>query len=364
MKKPILFLLSFLAAVSLSACLIPEEEEFKTVPVIPEAEEVSYILANCTRRDIVNSDSVYVTYVSTKTTTLVFEENDLMYDAFFVTAGDAVQEGQLLAKLDTEAIDSEIARLESEIESTEAQLRRLEDEKEIREKRQDVMGTSMDYADYLKAKANLEKEIARTKLRYTDTLEIDAVKLEEAKKKLAKREIFAPFNGVITYIYAPNPDERSEAGKKMITIVDTENSMFRGDTDFYSVFSPGDTVTIQMNSGSSVEARFVLPETLDLSDTEKKYIHENTVCFQSTEPNFELASGEKGYFTLDFEHAENVLSVPAGAVGEILGEPVVYVPDEQGIMTYKPVVTGVTNGRFTEIKSGLQEDEAVIINRK
>jgi cobalt-zinc-cadmium efflux system membrane fusion protein len=56
------------------------------------------------------------------------------------------------------------------------------------------------------------------------------------------------------------------------------------------------------------------------------------------------------------------LVVPNSALSEINGKPVVFVKDAPEVFSMVYVNTGVDNGRFTQITSGVEADERVVVN--
>ena len=57
----------------------------------------------------------------------------------------------------------------------------------------------------------------------------------------------------------------------------------------------------------------------------------------------------------------DVLTVPAKAVATIDGQTVVYYVRADGTKGYKPVVTGLQASQWTEIISGLEDGEEIVI---
>jgi len=80
------------------------------------------------------------------------------------------------------------------------------------------------------------------------------------------------------------------------------------------------------------------------------------------ETAYDLKAKDSGKTTIITALRENVLSVPKNAVSTINGEPVVYIPDENGLKTYRKVEPGLYGDQRVEILSGLQEGERVVIN--
>ena len=75
-----------------------------------------------------------------------------------------------------------------------------------------------------------------------------------------------------------------------------------------------------------------------------------------------LAEGASGKFTVVVAASEDALYVPVSCVAEADGAPCVYVPNEAGLKTVRPVTVGLVTSRSCEILSGLAEGDRVIAN--
>jgi multidrug efflux pump subunit AcrA (membrane-fusion protein) len=69
-----------------------------------------------------------------------------------------------------------------------------------------------------------------------------------------------------------------------------------------------------------------------------------------------------GSITVSLGSRQNVLAVPSKAISHVGDQTVVYYLDEDGLRTYKPIETGFVANGMTEILSGLEEGEIVIVN--
>jgi cobalt-zinc-cadmium efflux system membrane fusion protein len=56
------------------------------------------------------------------------------------------------------------------------------------------------------------------------------------------------------------------------------------------------------------------------------------------------------------------LSVPNAAISEMNGKPVVFIKDAPEVVSLAYVTTGADNGQFTQILSGVEADERVIVS--
>ena len=106
-------------SVNLYSCSIfPEEEEMLAPPLTAPAA-VTYRTHTVARGDIVDSVILNGTFVSNESYELSFEKRAGYLSEINVEAGDYVTQGQVLAKLDTDSLETAFAR-------AQYNLRRLE----------------------------------------------------------------------------------------------------------------------------------------------------------------------------------------------------------------------------------------------
>jgi len=104
--KKIALLACALCVMSLSSCaLLPEEETFKTAPIIKTYEVESYELAYVTRTDLIKSVKITCTYMPVQSEKLSFAVGGEYVDEIFVQPGEHVVKGQLLGQLNLDGVE-------------------------------------------------------------------------------------------------------------------------------------------------------------------------------------------------------------------------------------------------------------------
>ena len=98
-------------------------------------------------------------------------------------------------------------------------------------------------------------------------------------------------------------------------------------------------------------------EELEGLDVKEGYIYLSMVT-----PDPTVEQGASGTVELVLEESLSTLWVPDSAIREMRGTYVVYCIDDQGFREMREVEVGVRNGKITEILSGLEENEVVIID--
>ena len=351
-----------LSAALLSSCnLLPEEEGYYLTPVIRNAETTDYAISECFRGDIVNDTTISFKYVPVQTASLSFAAGGLSYDTFFVNVGETVKEGQLLAQLDMEDLDEQIEALEREIRGYESELSQLEENRAMELTIQQYRGLSMEAADLQDALTSINQNYDRKKQNIEDSSHFASLRLEECREDVKDRQIYAPFDGLISYIATYTASDLSVEDRKVMTISDSSMSLFKAETTYWPYFEYGAEFTVTSN-GEEYLATVCTEEELGLEPEEKKEGKNGTVYLVLNETALQLEDGDKGQVDLVLGHSENTLLVPSSAVSTINDEDVVYQMGEDGVRTYKKVKTGVKSGKYVEILSGLEEGEEVILN--
>ena len=127
-------------AAALSGCfLLPKEATMPELPLVTPYAGAEYRTVEVTRGDVTLETKLVFAYNPTRKEDLQFAEAGRSYGAIYVTVGDEVKEGDLLAELDTaaeqEAIRStelELQRLEIRLETARKALEYALEEEELR----------------------------------------------------------------------------------------------------------------------------------------------------------------------------------------------------------------------------------------
>ena len=350
------YILPIALAVSLllGGCgVFPQEETYQSAPTIPPYVQEEWTFAYAQRGDMVLTQSVICTYVPVQTETLSFSVSGLLYDEIFVSAGESVRKGQLLAQLDITGIQQEIAQCELQIKKVELQISALEENRALELQRQKLLAAE----DAELKKINDRYDLQKTAL--LDEKEIAQLKLTECNERIKSRQLRAKIDGTVTYARTVNPGDRSVSGERVITVEDSASSIFQAETKYWSSVVPGQEYVITIKS-VEYEAVAVSEEELGVEETEKTEGFPARVYFKLNDKTQRLEDGARGMLELVLDSRENVLMVPETAVTKKNGKTIVYYQDENGLKVYKTVEVGLTADGMTEIISGLAQGECVI----
>jgi len=349
-------------ALALSSCaILPREEEFRQAPTVSEYSAAAFVTAACMKTDVEVTASVNLNYVPIQEANLAFGVSGLAYDEFFVSAGDIVAAGDVLAQLDMGDLESKIDETGDVIASYELQLRQSEENRAIAVQKTYVQSQNLSEEDRNAAVRKTNESYDSVKQSLEDKIVIAKLRLEDYEKQKAARQLVAPFDGTVTYIYPYSAADRSDITKVIVTVADSSMSLFRGKTDVWEAFTSG-TEAVVVTSSGDYEAVVRTEEELGITPTEHVAGEKGLVYFVLKEVAYDIKDNTNGKATIVREAHRGVLSVPLKAVSAINGNPVVYVPDENGLKNYREVELGLIGDSRVEIVSGLEEGERVVIN--
>lgn len=346
LSRTVSLLLALLVALmSFSGCyFLPEEEELLEAPVV-NASEVSYTTTTATLRDLVNQVMTPGTIASGTEYKARFTDFGGNIKAIYVSAGDTVEEGQLLAEFETFELDQEIAIMEKKME-----------------------------------REQLEYEIAVEKhesaaVQQKELLDIQLMQIELDKLYAEKdaARIYAQVAGTVSYVLTWSPGDWVNPGVTVVTIIDLSDLYIKIDpSKDVGEFLIGRPISIRYN-GEYFEGTIVRNKSGRQWDenTEGALVDENgediladasediIVKFNDLIPE-SSAVGNIADTLLVLDSRENVIVISANLVKTVNGAKCVYVFKDNEKVTVN-VTLGLQSGSLVEITSGLEPGDEVII---
>ena len=339
--------------------LLPEEDEVQHSPVVVENTVVTYKTTFVMAGDIANTTELFCTYKPVKTEGYAFDLEGEFFDAVFVTEGQHVQEGDLLVQLDISAIEASIESNQHEIDVANLNALHLQQERDLKSKQADalqkilppemaggVQSSAEVYASYQNRINSLYNNITVLQLRKNELLQ-----------KKAERQLRAGFEGNVSKIENVTNRDLCEQGKVVVTVADTATSMFTAKTKYHEYIKPGQTYEMVLNDETyTLEA--VDPAEFEVVNEPGK---DGTVFFELKDAIADFDQNANGRIDLVLAESKNTLYVLSQAIVTTSNGSVVYGFDENGVMTMIPVETGISNDKYTEIKSGVTASQELIL---
>jgi RND family efflux transporter MFP subunit len=272
--------------------------------------------------------------------------------------GDSVEEGQVLARLDT----SELTTLKLDLLQAKINLEDAELSLERAEEDNNTDPVDIDIKE-------MHVELAKGRLK-------------EAEKALeeASPEVTAPFDGFITKVNVSGGDEVKK-GTVAMTLADPnkfEVDILVSEMDISEV-EKGGGATLQADAISEVsfpaKVTYIAPtatiqsgvvnykvtvEVESLSEQESSSTNQTAATSQASQ----LREGLTVTVSIIVDQRINVLLVPNGAITTQGGQSYVQVLSPDGTIKWRAIKTGITDDVNTEVTDGLSEGEKVIVPQK
>lgn len=321
--------------------LMPEEETFAEPPVLYSYEIKEYIQDTVVRGDLIHSVMVPCTYMAAKQEQLGFSLGGEYIDKIYVSEGQQVQKGQLIAELQYDNLQESIAAAEYEYKVLQLNQKHLLEQQSLE---QQAHGES--------AAEQYESQLQKV----SDDLYIAELQLEKLKLDLQQRQIFAGMDGIVMHVKNVRDGERSEVDETIVTIADMDTNVFLVEGEDAQYFSPG-TQTAVLCGKTTYEVDVVDAAQLGVTDLQED---EPAAYLSLKQPDPILEDGKRGKTEVILEKHSDTLYVPKGAVKTADGKKIVYTLDENGLRVMKDVEIGMKTEDYIEILSGLEEGDVVI----
>ncbi len=339
----VLLLVPFLCT---SCQLMPVEEELPAAPVIRAYEGAAYRQVTVTRGDLILTKAVRCTCVPTRRESLGFSQGGVNIERVYVSEGQQVQAGELMAELSMGDLKEQILAGEREMQILQLKKEHLLEQQALEEHWQELSKEDK--------QAALEQQLGEV----ADALYIQELRLEEMRAEQKERQICASIDGTVSYVQKLKRGQRSVKGETILTISDKSTTVFvveGADTQYFPVGTPAiiRCQDLELSAGAVEAASLGLPDQRE-DGTPLVYL-------RLTEPEPSLRDGAEGSIRITLETRSQVLFVNKRTIKTANGEQFVYMQGEDGRKVRRTVTTGLESGDLVEITSGLAEGESVIV---
>ncbi len=317
-----------LLALSMTGCyFFPAEEELLSPPTVP-IEEVAYSTYTARIKTIENKTMASGFVTSKSEYEAAFPESGGSLKKIYVTAGQFVEEGELLAELDT----GNLPYL-------------FEQQKLIVQKAALTAGSS--------AAAQLDYEMEQNTLK-------------EYERQMNNSRLYAGMSGQVCFTEALRPGSTVTAYKTVVKIIDPENIFIKYSTsNNMKSFPLGADVTITVNGEEFAGYVSKTPSqvTDGLYDDYPALSGDTTSCFfefKGALPDF-LTIGTVADISYIKEVHENAVVVSKNLIKSDGERKYVTILDENENKKDVDVETGIENATEAEILSGLKAGDKVVV---
>lgn len=282
----------------------------------------------------------------------IFARADGYVESRYVDIGDAVKQGDLLARLSSPELEQEILQAKAEINRQKAMLDLTEKVAKRYTNLRDSGAVNATEVD------EREAELAVAKA----TLATYQARLEQLENEFAYTEIVAPFDGIITRRQAERgnritrsdvtPLFRISRSDKLRVIVDIpQTQLFSIDQQKPARLTLPDMANKQIEVPISRTSGEVNRET---GTMRVEYLLDNA--------ELGLPAGLSGELAIQVQKKAEAVHIPVNALKTIQGKPSVMLVNDESQVEIKTVRVGRLDNSEVEILSGLIIDDRVILN--
>lgn len=397
-------------SISLSGCyLLPEEEEVVEIPELIETEEDIYQTVPVERGDIESLLICNITLEAKDTIIKSFTEGGKIAK-LYVMKGDQVEEGDLLAELETIDYEKELAETKIAVEQRaldverakvllqgkdETNIKTLKREiEELKEQNEELQKLLMLDEELLAAGSISQNEVEEIKNNIKDNERLIKDKNEEIEnpdvsdkavkeiqlkqaqldykgaqqhqeyleEKVTRTKIYADCAGTITYCTNKSEGEFVSNEEKIYKIAKKGEKRICYQGNDIDKFSVGDRVTITADENNYEAEVIETPANVPFEVKSKEgYVPSVYLRFvdPSVSENFSIMPHIFNLTKL-LDGRKNILRIPTTSIMYLDGKSYVYVLENE-IRIQKPVITGLSTAAYTEVVSGLEEGELIIL---
>ena len=295
-----------------------------------------------------------------------------------VGLGQEVKAGDLIAQIDSQDQANDVLQAEASLKEIEAQtvakqasLRRAE----LALARQKGLGTQRLASQDTVESAEAEVAILKADLQALEAQRGKAeVNVSTARVALERTKITAPISGTVVAIVVKEGQtvNSMQSAPTIVKIANLQTMLVKAEISEADVMNVAVGQNVRFTTLGAPNRPFTAvvrgiepaPTAIETSDTisSDSAIYYNGLL-EVENPEGKLRIGMTAEVTIELDRAENVLTVPASAVKRDRQGHYVEIFDRvSGSNERRDVTIGLSDKVTTEIKTGLAEDEAVVIS--
>ncbi|MBR6536150.1 MAG: hypothetical protein IKT67_03030 [Lachnospiraceae bacterium] len=311
----------------------------------------SYEMTTVQKDRIQKTKVLVANYQQVKSENLSFSVDGRRLSGVYVSLGDSVKKGDLLAEVYCDEEKESLATLGYQIRTQEMKIEHLKEQKELKLAQLARKKSSMSATEYQNRVDLLETEYRLQIEDIEDSVYIAQLQYDELYQWVEGCKIYAGMDGTVTYLRDTGSSFISWSGNKVMTVSDSAECAFLcDDIEYAEHFTVGETYVFATSTGVEYETY------LKGIDAEQGVMH-----FELKVPRYDMPLGLRVLYSLVLEEKEDALSVPKNAVHYAGDGAYVYYFDEEGNRQIKQIEVGLEADSKVEVVSGLAEGDEVIL---
>lgn len=345
--------LTSLLLFQLTGCmLLPKEEEERKVTFVKSDELQQYTFISPERIDLEKTVDIPCVYRQLEELNLGFQLDDHVVKGVYVNVRDAVKKGTLLAELEIGEMGDELKAMENEIESAKNAIEQIK-----LQASNDKENVELEYkykhitkVEYNQRISEIQDNVKAATKEKEDAIYILNLRLKEKQDIISSSKIYAPIDGVISYVKTNLLDSMSEENIGVIKMIDPEKCAFE-------IYVSEDSTYLKEGETYTVEANGLSYEGVILGSDQE---NPSYIYLQMKEVPMNLEVGTSGAIRYLVDSRKDALVLPSKIIHEGEGFNFVYIVGDDNIKKIQKVEVGLKTEEYAEIVSGLEEDDYVI----
>lgn len=340
-----IYIISFsmlLAGLLCSCKLMPDEEQAVALPLI-KAAKTEYETYKVVKKEIRKTVRGTASFIAETEKSQYFKQTGGRIKEINVKIGQQVKKGDVLLRLECGNLESRILIQQNNVERLRIQ---LEADKEDYEKLKSIGSEHISQKEL----KDMQKNIKLLEIDYQNA----QLALVDLRKELTESTLYAPFDGIVTFLESLKEGDIVNEYKPIITVSDSKKMQLYLQTDSADDIKPGMTVKAGDYEGVVLIAPSNVPK--EASDRYKNGV---LISVKNLPEGFKW--GDTMEVSIDVETKRDVLAIPAKGIRKLMNSSYAYIL-EGGTKKEVNVETGVETPLEIEIISGLKEGQTVILN--
>lgn len=355
----ILIILSLSAGLFSGCFALPVEEDYVPPAVFTLREPRPWRTAAVTRGDVEVFTTITATHQPAREEVIFFPEVGVLVTGIYVSVGDEVSAGDIIASLDRRTTGDDLDRLLRDESRLLLRLQQLNEQHENTLWRADVSGIPVDDTSYINRRRDMLEDL------HIIRSEIDYIQRQFDDHFIIRASMDGTVTQVMTFVegmrstrtrMVPIANGVMLRDDPLVVIGDQSLSIFVVSVREAELLHPGDRFIMEVE-GNQLWTEVIDPLAYNIIRPEVAWT-EAILIYDDDDLAFSPRA--MGRINAVFATSSDVLRIPIRALYYAEGRHFVYVLDN-GIRRVRDVVIGLEGTQFVEIISGLSEGEWVVI---
>lgn len=326
----------------LSGCgILPTEEEFDAAPVVKEYEGNNYNKYTVTRGDMVQKESISVTYQGTKEMEITGTDDGGQIKKVCVQKGQQVKAGTVLVQEYLEETEDQRKEDKRQIASLQLQIKQAQEMKKRELEQLAKTGGTKEEKENVRFQYDAQIKNCQSSMQLTQ------LDMKEAQETIDAAVITSEVAGTVVLADHSFDGGYANSNNVLVKVQGKRKNRFSCKTKYANQYQAGQEVVVTV-AGRQYKT------TVKKESSNQLYLYPKTSA--------SIKNGAVGTVDLILKEKKNVLFLPSSLIYDMGGKKIVYMEGKNGVKETREVTLGETIDNMIEITGGLEENEQVITN--